>query len=117
MLGVIVILCCVYQGQSPAWARRKSSRGFDRAIPNVCHSEQSGRLRIRGGAGDRGQARVRWRNHPRPNSASGKMEIAPKAKLSVGQGGDLGPRAGSAPPVVLDVPLSGRRRACTVSGA
>jgi hypothetical protein len=59
---------------------------------------------IHGGARGRGQARARRRNHPRLNSASGETEIVLEAELSIGRGKDLCSRAGSASPVVLDVP-------------
>jgi hypothetical protein len=49
---------------------------------------------ICGGAGSRGRALARRRQHPRMSTASGETEIAPKGKPSVGRGGDLRPRAG-----------------------
>jgi hypothetical protein len=45
--------------------------------------------RIHSGVGSRGRAPARWRNHPRLNSASGKTEIAPEAKLIIERGGSL----------------------------
>jgi hypothetical protein len=79
-----------------------------------------------GGAGSRGRAWARRRNHPRLNSASGVMEITPEAELSVGQGGSLCPRSGlsvgeaeicARGPVCftcrIDVPSGGWQAACT----
>jgi hypothetical protein len=48
---------------------------------------------IRGGAGNRGRAQARRRQHPRASSASGETKIVPEGKISIGRGGDLRLRA------------------------
>jgi hypothetical protein len=89
MRSDVVIPCRVYRGQSPARARRKSSRGVGWAIPwRVPQStewspagftvEQVAEAELgRGGEITRGwtQRRARRRLRPRPNSASDEAEI------------------------------------------
>jgi hypothetical protein len=93
MRGDIMIPCCVYRGQSPAPVSQKSSRGVWLSHPLTCAIVGGVAAHgIRGGAGSRGRARARQRNHPRLNSASNETEIAPEAELTVGRGRSLHPR-------------------------